>query len=83
MGLIGVIIASVVNIFLHSNTLQIVLSYVAIAIFLGLTAYDVQKIKGFYTAEKSQQLAIMGALALYLDFINIFLFLLQLFGDSN
>jgi FtsH-binding integral membrane protein len=83
MGLIGIIIASVVNIFLHSNALQIAVSYIGIAIFLGLTAYDVQKIKGFQAAEKSKQLTIMGALALYLDFINIFLFLLRLFGNSS
>lgn len=83
MGLIGIIIATVVNIFLHSNMLQIIISYLGIAIFLGLTAYDVQKIKAFRTDEKSEQLAIMGALALYLDFVNIFLFLLNLFGDTD
>lgn len=83
MGLIGIIIATVVNIFLHSNMLQIIISYLGIAIFLGLTAYDVQKIKSFRTDEKSEQLAIMGALALYLDFVNIFLFLLNLFGDTD
>jgi FtsH-binding integral membrane protein len=83
MGLIGIIIATLVNIFLHSNALQLVVSYLGVAIFLGLTAYDVQKIKSFYNNEKSQQLAVMGALALYLDFINLFLFLLRLFGDSK
>lgn len=83
MGLIGIIIATIANIFLHSNALQIVISYLGVAIFLGLTAYDTQKIKGFYESDKKDQLAIMGALALYLDFINLFLFLLRIFGNSN
>lgn len=83
MGLIGIIVATVVNIFLHSNAVQIVISYLGVAIFLGLTAYDTQKIKGFYESDKKDQLAIMGALALYLDFINLFLFLLRIFGNSN
>ena len=83
MGLIGIIVATVVNIFLHSSGLQLVISYIGIAIFLGLTAYDTQKIKQFYASEAKGQLAILGALALYLDFVNLFLFLLRLFGNSD
>lgn len=83
MGLIGIIIATIVNIFLHSNAVQIIISYLGVAIFLGLTAYDTQKIKGFYESDKKDQLAIMGALALYLDFINLFLFLLRIFGNTR
>ncbi len=83
MGLIGIIIATIVNIFLQSNAVQIIVSYLGVAIFLGLTAYDTQKIKTFYESNKKDQLAIMGALALYLDFINLFLFLLRIFGNSD
>lgn len=83
MGLIGIIIATIVNVFLHSNAIQLVVSYAGIAIFLGLTAYDTQKIKGFYNSEQKDQLAIMGALALYLDFINLLLFLLRIFGGND
>ena len=84
MGLIGIIIASVVNIFLGSNTLQLVISYIGVIIFLGLTAYDIQKIKKIYaTFGEAGNLAILGALSLYLDFLNLFLFLLRIFGAGR
>jgi len=87
MGLIGIILASVVNIFLHSSALQFVLSVVGVLVFTGLTAYDTQKIKSLYydsdTAETSKKKAVMGALTLYLDFINLFIMLLRLFGDRR
>lgn len=83
MGLIGVIIASVVNIFFQSPVLYWIVSYAGLAIFIGLTAYDTQKLKQIHqsgAASSSEQLAILGALTLYLDFINMFLFLLRIFG---
>lgn len=80
MALIGLIIASVVNIFLHSNAFSYVLSYLAIFIFVGLTAYDTQKIKNFPSTVGSNNLGVLGALMLYLDFINIFLNLLRILG---
>lgn len=82
MALFGVIIASIVNMFLHSPVFQWILSYVGVAVFIGLTAYDTQKLKAIHRnmPEAPEQLAIIGALALYLDFINMFLFLLQIFG---
>jgi FtsH-binding integral membrane protein len=87
MGLIGVIIASLVNIFLRSDTVQFVVSIVGVIVFVGLTAYDTQRIKEMYldsdTAEDAGKKAIMGALALYLDFINLFMLLLQLFGQRR
>jgi uncharacterized protein len=89
MGLIGVIIASVVNAFLHSTGLQFALSVLTVLIFTGLTAYDTQKLKDTYLSysgageEALGRTAIMGALSLYLDFINIFVALLQLFGDRR
>jgi FtsH-binding integral membrane protein len=87
MGLIGIIIASVVNIFLASSALQFVISVVGVLVFAGLTAYDTQRIKAIYSAADSQQTgdkkAIMGALTLYLDFINLFIMLLQLFGNRE
>ena len=87
MGLIGVIIAMVVNIFLASSALAFAISVIGVLIFVGLTAYDTQKIKEMYSVSDDGTVAgrkaIMGALALYLDFINIFLFLLQLFGDRR
>ena len=79
MGLIGVIIASVVNIFLHSDGLSFVLSCAGVVVFTGLTAYDAQKIRG-YARVGDDRLALHGALALYLDFVNLFLMLLRLFG---
>jgi len=87
MGLIGVIIAMVVNIFLASPALQFVISVVGVLVFAGLTAYDTQQIKNMYDAadsgEVSTKKSVMGALRLYLDFLNMFLFLLQLFGNRN
>lgn len=84
MGLVGIIIASVVNIFLGSDSLQMIVSYLGVGIFLGLTAYDVQKIKKLYAEFGSAgNLAILGALSLYLDFLNLFLFLLRIFGVSK
>jgi len=84
-GLIGVIIASVVNLFFHNEAIYWVTTYMGILVFVGLTAYDTQKIKsmniiGNEGTEEDRKEAIMGALALYLDFINLFLLLLRLFG---
>ena len=85
MALFGLILASVVNVFLHSDGLYWVVTYAGILIFVGLTAYDAQKIKQMHAAsiegsEESRKGAIIGALALYLDFINLFLMLLRLLG---
>lgn len=88
MALLGIIIASVVNIFVASSGLDLILSYVGVLVFVGLTAYDTQKIKQMCQAapdagESAQKLALIGALSLYLDFINLFLYLLRIFGGSN
>jgi FtsH-binding integral membrane protein len=87
MGLIGLIIASVVNIFLASSALEFGISIIGVLIFVGLTAYDTQKIKESYNeghgAEVMGKNAIMGALSLYLDFINLFMMLLRLFGNRE
>jgi len=88
MGVVGIIIAMVVNWFLASPALQYAISVIGVLVFAGLTAYDTQRIKdGYLVARGSAELvakgAIMGALALYLDFINMFLFMLQLFGNRN
>jgi uncharacterized protein len=87
MGLIGLIIAMVVNIFLKSSGLDFVISAVGVLIFAGLTAWDTQKIKEMYSPMEDGTVvgrkAVMGALTLYLDFINLFLFLLRLFGDRR
>ncbi len=86
MGLFGIIIASVVNIFMHSSTMEWIISLIGIGIFMGLTAWDTQKIKeAAFAIEPSGvgKLAIIGALSLYLDFINMFLYLLQFFGKSD
>ncbi len=88
MALIGLIIASVVNIFMASSGLQLVLSYLGVLIFVGLTAYDSQKIKMLLADqdvadENGQKLALIGSLTLYLDFINLFLYLLRIFGDRR
>lgn len=81
MALIGVIIASVVNMFLHSAPLYWIISYAGLALFIGLTAYDVQRLKNIHqNGGASDQVAILGALILYLDFINLFLYLLRIFG---
>jgi uncharacterized protein len=87
MGLIGIIIASVVNIFLQSSGLGWAISVLGVLIFVGLTAYDTQKIKEMYSVQDDGTIAgrkaVMGALSLYLDFINLFLMLLRLFGDRR
>ena len=89
MGLIGIILASVVNFFMQSGTMEYIISILGVLIFTGLTAYDVQKLKrigmasGEYQGEVQEKLAIMGALTLYLDFINLFLFLLRFMGDRK
>ena len=88
MGVIGVVIASLVNLFLQSSALQFAISVIGVLVFAGLTAYDTQRIKdGYYEvmgdATAMAKGAIMGALNLYLDFINLFVMLLQLFGKRN
>lgn len=88
MALIGVIIASIVNIFTKSEGLSIILNYVGVLVFVGLTAYDTQKIKQMMlmapdAGEGSQKIALLGALSLYLDFINLFLYLLRIFGSRR
>jgi FtsH-binding integral membrane protein len=83
VGLIAIIIASIVNIFLQSGPMAMVISALAIIIFLGLTAYDTQKIREELSVETSDSAEIRGALTLYMDFINLFLNLLQLFGDRK
>ena len=84
MGLIGIIICSVINIFLKSSALGFAISFIGVFIFLGLTAYDTQKLKAYATAPQLREnLAVYGALALYLDFINLFLMLLRLFGGGD
>lgn len=88
MALIGIIIASVVNIFIKSETFDLIICYVGVIIFVGLTAWDVQKIKTMLqlsgdVGEAGQKIALRGALALYLDFINLFLYLLRIFGDRK
>ena len=90
MGLIGIIIASVVNMFMQSSGLHMIISYLGVFIFVGLTAYDTQKLKNMALTQPAgldaavvRKGAIIGALTLYLDFINMFLFLLQIFGASR
>jgi uncharacterized protein len=90
MGLIGIIIASVVNIFLRSPMIYWIISYVGVGIFMGLTAYDTQKIKSMAHSQPAdleagviRKGAIMGALSLYLDFINMFIFMLHIFGGRE
>ena len=88
MALIGLIIATIVNIFVKSSGLGLILNYVGVLIFVGLTAWDTQKIKQMLataadTGETAQKVALMGALSLYLDFINLFLYLLRIFGSSR
>jgi len=85
MALIGIIIATVVNIFLKSTGLEMIVSYLGVLIFVGLTAYDSQKIKLMLqtapdAGEGAQKLALLGALSLYLDFVNLFIYLLRIFG---
>lgn len=88
MGLVGIIIATIVNMFMQSSMLNYIISYVGVAVFTGLTAYDVQKLKMIgegttYGDENTKKLSVLGALTLYLDFINLFLMLLRLFGDRR
>ena len=86
MALIGLIIASLVNIFVHSSTLDWIVSIVGVLIFVGLTAWDTQQVKRMAEiapAEAAGKLATIGALSLYLDFINLFLYLLRIFGNSD
>lgn len=88
MALIGIIIASVVNIFMQSPMMTWVITYLGVLIFVALTAYDTQKLKriaisGFENEDSMEKSAILGALTLYLDFINLFLFLLRIFGDRK
>jgi len=87
MGLFGIIIASIVNMFMQSTMMYYVISILGVLIFVGLTAYDTQKIKNIYIASDSGEImakkAVMGALTLYLDFINLFIMLLRLFGQRR
>ena len=87
MGLFGIIIASLVNIFMKSTMMYFVISIIGVLVFVGLTAYDTQKIKNMYLVSDSGELigkkAVMGALTLYLDFINLFIMLLRLFGQRR
>lgn len=90
MGLIGIIIASVVNIFLKSSAMAMIISYLGLFVFIGLTAYDTQKIKHMALSQPAdldsgtiRKGAIIGALSLYLDFINMFLFMLQILGNRD
>ena len=87
MGVWGLVIASIVNIFMQSSGLMYAISYIAVAVFTGLTAYDVQNIKNLYyhgnSAESSAKLAVSGALSLYLDFINLFMSLLTIMDDRR
>lgn len=88
MALIGLIIATVVNIFVGSSTLDLIISYVGVLVFVGLTAWDTQKIKMMlsqadYMDESAQKIALIGALSLYLDFVNLFLYMLRIFGGRR
>jgi FtsH-binding integral membrane protein len=83
VGLIAIILAGIINIFIGSTVLQMVISTLAIIIFLGLTAYDTQRIRQELSVETTDVAEIRGALFLYMDFINLFLNLLQLFGEKK
>lgn len=88
MGLIGLIIATLVNVFVGNSMLDLIISYVGVLVFVGLTAWDTQKIKMMladadYMDESTQKLALIGALSLYLDFVNLFLYLLRIFGKRD
>lgn len=83
MALIGIILMSLVNLFMHNDTFDLIISCLGILIFVGYTAYDIQKVKHLSNYIDEQKLPIYGALQLYLDFINIFLYLLRIFGRSN
>jgi hypothetical protein len=90
MGLIGIIIASLVNLFIRSSAMSMIISYVGVLVFVGLTAYDTQKLKAMALTQPAgmdagvvRKGAIMGALTLYLDFINLFLMLLRILGNRE
>ena len=90
MGLIGIIIASLVNMFIHSSAVSVIVSYIGVIVFVGLTAYDTQKLKNMAMTQPAgldgevvRKGAILGALSLYLDFINLFLMLLRIFGQAR
>ncbi len=88
MALIGIIVATIINLFIGSETFDLVIAFIAVAVFVGLVAYDTQKLKSYYYAsvgdyQMQRKIAIMGALSLYLDFINIFLYLLRIFGSRR
>ena len=89
MGVIGLIIASLVNLFLHNSMMDLIISYIGVLLFVGLTAYDSQKIKQLLSDdsieinETTQKIALMGSLTLYLDFINLFIYLLRILGDRK
>ena len=88
MGLIGIIIATLVNLFFNNNMVTMIVSYLGVLIFVGLTAYDSQKIKKMcmsfeYADTNAQKMALLGALTLYLDLINLFIYLLRIFGRRN
>ena len=88
MGLVGVILASVVSLFWHNTVLTVLINYIGVFIFLGLTAYDTQKLKQIAYATQGDaalaaRLSISGALTLYLDFLNLFIFMLRILGDRN
>jgi FtsH-binding integral membrane protein len=90
MGLIGIIIASMVNMFIRSSAMSMVVSYIGVIVFVGLTAYDTQKLKNMAVTQPTnldgavvRKGAILGALSLYLDFINLFLMLLRIFGGNR
>ncbi len=91
MGLIGIVVASLINMFLHSGFMNYIISIIGVAVFTGLTAYDTQKLKRIgaglefegTSANDTKKLALMGALSLYLDFLNLFLMLLRLFGNRR
>ena len=89
MALIGIIIATLVNVFfVKSGTMNLIISYIGVLVFVGLTAYDSQKIKNMLIMadsmdEGAQKMALLGSLTLYLDFINLFLYMLRIFGNSR
>jgi FtsH-binding integral membrane protein len=87
IGLIGIVVASLINMFMHSAQMDYIISILGVVIFTGLTAWDVQKIKNLGqvadNSEESKKMGVLGALTLYMDFINLFLFLLRLFGDRK
>lgn len=88
MALIGIIVASIINLFMGNETFDLLISFAAVAIFVGLVAYDTQKLKSYYYMssgdyQMQRKIAVMGALSLYLDFINIFLYLLRIFASKK